>query len=285
LPGTACQPEIPATGAVALQPFSFSAFHFQLLVSLNSMKRSSARILIGTAGWSLPRAEQPHFPSVGSHLERYASRFAVVEINSSFHRSHKPNIWARWRDAVPPGFRFSVKMPKAITHTARLNVSGDVIAAFLEEVSVLETKLGCLLVQLPPSLAYDATVAEKFFETLKERTAVPTACEPRHPSWFDPAADELLRNLRVARVAADPARVPAATEPAGNRDFSYFRLHGSPKVYYSAYSDEFIKRLGDRLKHEAKEERTVWCVFDNTTLGAATRNALDLKAALERPAL
>jgi uncharacterized protein YecE (DUF72 family) len=244
------------------------------------MKQPNQRILIGTAGWSLPRVEQPHFPSVGTHLERYASRFAAVEINSSFHRSHKPAIWARWRDAVPPGFQFSVKMPKAITHTARLDVSGDVIAAFLEEISVLETKLGCLLVQLPPSLAYDATIAGRFFERLKVCTAVPIACEPRHASWFKPAADGLLRQFNIARVAADPARVPAASEPGGSRDFSYFRLHGSPKVYYSSYPDEFIHHLANRLQRETEEDRVVWCIFDNTTLGAATRNAIDLSTML-----
>lgn len=141
-------------------------------------------IRIGTAGWSLPRAKQSHFPAEGSHLERYAARFSGVEINSSFHRSHKPAIWARWRDAVPANFRFSVKIPKAITHTARLDVGKDVIAAFVHEVSVLEAKLGCLLVQLPPSLAYDARIADTFFEHLKARTTVPIACEPRHASWF-----------------------------------------------------------------------------------------------------
>jgi uncharacterized protein YecE (DUF72 family) len=248
------------------------------------MEQCKKRILIGTAGWSLPRVEQPHFPSIGSHLERYASQFPVVEINSSFHRSHKPAIWARWRDAVPAGFRFSVKMPKAITHTARLDVSGDVIAAFLDEIAVLETKLACLLVQLPPSLSYDATVAGKFFKNLKARSAVPTACEPRHAGWFEPEADELLCHFGVARVAADPARVPAASDPGGSRDFSYFRLHGSPKVYYSSYPDEFIHHLANRLQQETKEDRVVWCIFDNTTLGAATRNALDLAAAL-RPHL
>ncbi len=241
-----------------------------------SMEQPKQGVLIGTAGWSLPRAEQPHFPSVGSHLERYASRFAAVEINSSFRRSHKPAIWARWRDAVPPGFRFSVKMPKAITHTARLEVSGDVIAAFLDEISVLETKLGCLLVQLPPSLAYDATIAARFFDNLKGRAAVPVACEPRHPTWFEPDADDLLSRFAVTRVAADPARVPRASEPGGSRDFGYFRLHGSPKVYYSAYSEEFISHLATRLQSEAQENRVVWCIFDNTTLGAATRNAIDL---------
>ena len=237
-------------------------------------------VLIGTAGWSLPRAEQIHFPAAGSHLERYASRFAAAEINSSFHRSHKPAIWARWRDAVPAGFRFSVKLPKAITHTARLSVTKDAVAAFVDEVSVLEAKLGCLLVQLPPSLVYDGPIAGQFFEHLKAATAVPIACEPRHESWFALDADAFLRNLGVARVAADPARVPSASDPGGSRQLTYFRLHGSPKMYYSAYSTDFINGLAERLTHEAKEPRTVWCIFDNTTLGAATRNALDLMAML-----
>lgn len=239
-------------------------------------------ILIGTAGWSLPRIEQSHFPPSGSHLERYASRFSAVEINSSFHRSHKPVIWARWRDAVPASFRFSVKISKTITHTARLEVTRDVIATFIDEVSVLEAKLGCLLVQLPPSLVFNATIAKRFFKNLKVATDVPIACEPRHESWFASNADALLRDFQVARVAADPARVPAAADPGGSGQLTYFRLHGSPKVYYSSYSNEYIDRLADRLKHEAKQERTVWCIFDNTTLGAATSNALDLSTALGR---
>ncbi|MEY2584947.1 MAG: hypothetical protein QOD80_973 [Verrucomicrobiota bacterium] len=246
------------------------------------MQQPNQRVLIGTAGWNLPRAEQPHFPSLGSHLERYASRFAAAEINSSFHRFHKPAIWARWRDAVPSSFRFSVKMPKAITHTARLDVTSDVIAAFIDQISVLEAKLGCLLVQLPPSLAYDAAVAGRFFDNLKARSAIPIACEPRHASWFERDADELLRQFAIARVAADPARVPAASEPGGSRHLSYFRLHGSPKVYYSSYPDDFIQHLAKRLQRETDGDHAVWCIFDNTTLGAATRNALDLTSAVSR---
>jgi uncharacterized protein YecE (DUF72 family) len=212
-------------------------------------------------------------------LERYQARFPAVEINSSFHRSHKPVIWARWRDAVPPDFRFSVKIPKTITHTARLVGTRDLVAAFIDEVSLLEAKLGCLLVQLPPSLVFDARVASAFFQDLQSRTVVSIACEPRHESWFAWEPDELLRELNVARVAADPAAVPAASEPGGARHFSYYRLHGSPKVYYSRYSAEFIRTLADRLRQDAAG-RTVWCIFDNTTLGAATSNALELSAAL-----
>jgi uncharacterized protein YecE (DUF72 family) len=207
-----------------------------------------------------------------------------VEINSSFHRSHKQAIWERWRDAVPTGFRFAVKMPKTITHTARLEGADDLVARFLEEASTLDDKLACILVQLPPSLSFDADVVRSFFEKLRAVTSTAVACEPRHASWFEADGDALLHELGVARVAADPARVPAAAEPGGSRVFSYFRLHGSPKIYYSAYAEPVIAELATRLEREVAAGRTIWCIFDNTTLGAATRNALDLASALSQPA-
>lgn len=80
----------------------------------------------------------------------------------------------------------------------------------------------------------------------------------------------------VARVAADPARVPAAGEPGGWPGLVYFRLHGSPRTYYSAYDEEYLDALASRLAEHAAAGRQAWCIFDNTVLGAATRNALDL---------
>jgi len=147
-------------------------------------------------------------------------------------------------------------------------------------VAGLGDKLGCLLIQLPPSLSFEPGVAAGFFASLRSRIPVPLACEPRHPSWFAPPADGLLREMNVLRVAADPACVPEAAEPGGWRGGSYYRLHGSPRVYYSAYSEEYVASLASRLREEAAEGRTVWCIFDNTTLGAATRNSLDLRSRL-----
>jgi len=235
---------------------------------------------IGTAGWSLPRAEQADFPAAGSHLERYASRFDAVEINSSFHRPHRPATYARWSAAVPASFRFAVKVPKAITHGLRLRQAGDLLETFLAEVSGLGDKLGCLLVQLPPSLDFEPATVAGFFEQLRSLSPIALACEPRHPSWFTPEAEDLLQELGVARVAADPARVPEAAEPGGWRGLSYYRLHGSPRTYYSAYSEEYLDALAARLRADAAAGRSVWCIFDNTTLGAATRNALDLRSRL-----
>ncbi len=218
---------------------------------------------------------------MGSHLERYASRFHAVEINSSFHRPHRPATYARWSAAVPSSFRFSVKLPKAITHGLRLQETGDLLAAFLAEAAGLGEKLGCLLVQLPPSLGFDPVVAAGFFADLRARSAVPLACEPRHPDWFSPQAAGLLRDLGVARVAADPARVPEAGEPGGWPGMTYYRLHGSPRMYYSAYSGEDLAALASRIRADEATGRTVWCIFDNTTLGAAVPNALDLQTYLD----
>lgn len=248
--------------------------------------QKSRLLRIGCAGWSLPRAEHEHFPAAGSHLERYASRFDAVEINSSFHRPHRPATYARWSASVPPSFRFAVKVPKTITHGLRLRQAGDLLESFLAEASGLGDKLGCLLVQLPPSLSFEPEVAAGFFADFRSRSPVPLACEPRHPSWFTPEVDGLLLELGVARVAADPARVPEAAEPGGWRGLSYYRLHGSPRIYYSSYPEEYLEVLAARLRADVEAGRSVWCIFDNTTLGAATRNALDLRLSVDgRPEL
>jgi uncharacterized protein YecE (DUF72 family) len=236
---------------------------------------------IGCAGWSLPRTEQEHFPEGGSHLERYASRFNAVEINSSFHRPHRPSTYARWSQSVPPFFRFSVKLPKTITHGQRLQETGELLDTFLAEASGLGEKLGCLLIQLPPSLRFDPTVVSTFLTDLRARTSTLLACEPRHPSWFSSEVDDLLKETQVARVAADPACVPEAAEPGGWPGLHYYRLHGSPRMYYSVYPQSQIDDLGARIEADRQEDRQVWCIFDNTTLGGATRNALDLRARLD----
>ena len=241
-----------------------------------------SRVLVGCAGWSLPRDVQAAFPGEGSHLARYAARFPVVEINSSFHRPHRPGTYARWAAETPPGFRFAAKLPKTITHQLRLAAAGEALDTFLAEAAGLGEKLAVLLVQLPPSFAFDAAVATLFFAGLGARTEVSVVCEPRHPSWFEDEADALLAGFRVARVAADPARVPAAAHPGGWRGIAYHRLHGSPRMYYSSYPAEYLQDLARRLLDDAAAGREAWCIFDNTASGAAAANALELLAALAR---
>lgn len=232
-------------------------------------------ILVGTAGWSLPAEWQGGFPAEGTHLQRYAARFGVAEINSSFHRSHRAATWAKWAESVPAEFRFSAKLPKTITHTARLVDADEPLTRFLDEAAGLGKRLACLLVQLPPSLEFDAGVAKAFFAAFRGRTSLLAACEPRHASWFGAEADALLSGFGIARVAADPAKVPEAAEPGGWQGLAYHRLHGSPRVYYSAYDDAYLAALAKCLRDDAERAET-WCIFDNTASGAAVGNALAL---------
>ncbi|HEX5971165.1 MAG TPA: DUF72 domain-containing protein [Gemmatimonadaceae bacterium] len=236
----------------------------------------SALVFVGTAGWSLPRAEQVRFPADGTHLERYAHLLRGAEINASFYRSLRPALYAKWAAAVPGDFRFSVKVPKSVTHERRLLDSEEPLAAFLDEVAALGDKLGPLLVQLPPSLEYDASLAGAFFEVLRALYDGPAALEPRHATWFSADAGAQMAEYRVARVAADPARVPAAAVPGGARDLAYFRLHGSPRVYWSRYDETWLTALASQVAEATRSAAQLWCIFDNTASGAALPNALEL---------
>jgi uncharacterized protein YecE (DUF72 family) len=212
----------------------------------------------------------------GSHLQRYASRFPAVEINSSFYRSHRPATYERWAASVASGFRFSVKIPREITHVRRLGDVAEPLDRFLGEVAALGLALGPLLVQLPPSLSYDQAVAEHFFGDFREKFDGKLACEPRHETWFSDAAEALLARHQVARVAADPAVAPQAALPGGWRGFLYIRLHGSPRIYYSAYPPETIRATAQMLRDVPEQCEDRWCIFDNTALGEAAGQALDL---------
>jgi uncharacterized protein YecE (DUF72 family) len=238
--------------------------------------RSPARF-VGSAGWNIPRAHRARFEETGSQLQRYASRLNAVEINSSFYRSHAAATYERWAAAVPPPFRFAVKIPKLVTHDRALTRARDPIARFVDELAGLGSRLGPLLFQLPPSLAFDPRRVGRFLDLLRRVHAGAVVCEPRHASWASAAADRVLRSYRIARVAADPPRVGGFDAPGGSADLVYYRWHGSPRTYFSPYSAEVLDQLASDVNAAAVE---AWCIFDNTGSGSAAGNALDLTARL-----
>jgi uncharacterized protein YecE (DUF72 family) len=237
---------------------------------------SAPRLLIGCAGWSLSGAQAGEFAAQGTHLQRYGARFGCVEINSSFYRPHRQQTYARWAQSVPDGFRFSVKVPKLITHSQRLHDCEPALEAFLSQCSGLGDKLGCLLVQLPPSLAFDEALAEVFFAMLRQRFSGGVVVEPRHASWV--AAEPLLQARQIARAAVDPARLGVDAEPGGWSGLRYWRLHGSPRIYHDSYDEAQLEAMAGRLLDAASAGCQAWCVFDNTASGAALGNALHLSA-------
>ena len=239
---------------------------------------------IGTAGWSIPREGSEPFPAQGHQLQRYSQVFGCVEINSSFYRSHRPQTYERWAASTPPGFRFSAKLPRSITHDGRLLRAREPLQRFLAEASGLGDRLAVLLVQLPPSFAFEVRPVRNFFGLLDELFDGAVVCEPRHPSWCTPAADRILAAAHISRVAADPARWPAARRPGGwlgpdgdgRGAVLYYRWHGSPRMYWSRYEQVWLRaRAGEIGKWPGDAD--CWCIFDNTASGAAVSNALELQ--------
>ena len=222
--------------------------------------------VIATAAWSIPKNEAHQFPSVGSGLSRYASVFNGVAIHSTFHRRHKAETYARWAASVPPTFRFALKMPKEISHLRAMVDVSKTYKVFLNDIAPLGQKRGPLLIQLPPSLAFENSKFEVAFSDIRAADDGDIVIEPRHKSWKGEDASALLHKYSIGRVLADPA--PVWPMKTFDGDTPYLRLHGSPRVYYSSYKESEITRYASLLGPNS------WCVFDNTASGAATDNAL-----------
>jgi uncharacterized protein YecE (DUF72 family) len=237
------------------------------------------RFYIGTAGWAVPTKSAERCPGDGTHLQRYARVLRCAEINTTFYRPHEEATYQRWAQSTAPSFRFAVKVPRLITHELRLEGAAGVLDRFLRETSALKSKRGPLLVQLPPSLEFDARIAGRFFELLRRRSSDFVVCEPRHVSWFSPHAKALLERFEVGRVAADPTTIAGANRPGGWPGIVYYRLHGSPRKYWSAYEHTFLEEIAEAIRR-VPASTAVWCIFDNTAGAAALENAWRLSALL-----
>jgi len=241
------------------------------------------QFIIGTAGWAIPSSSrEKFFAGEGkklSHLQAYSARFSGVEINSSFYREHQGKTYQRWAAETPDNFRFSVKLAKRFTHEQRLDVKSEDLQEVLEGIFQLQEKLGVILVQLPPSLAFAPSVAFPFFKKFRKLYEGPVAFEVRHESWGTIAAGACMQEFNLSPVMADPDKVLLKLSQETS-SLSYFRLHGSPQIYYSNYDEAAMKTWLQRIQDKAVLEKQVWCIFDNTALGHATENALQMQEML-----
>lgn len=227
----------------------------------------------------MPKQFADDFPDEGSHLERYAQTLRGVEINSSFYRPHQAKTYRRWSEETPAEFQFAVKMTSQFTHDQRLAVSRSELAEWLLPVSELGDKLGALLVQLPPSLDFDKKTAETFFANLRREFDGLVALEPRHVAWTKPSVLKLLDRYTITKVEADPERCPVPETEIRKKQARYLRLHGYPKMYKSDYSQEYLEAWAQEFA--AHPSPKSWIIFDNTTYGFATRNAVELQALID----
>ncbi len=204
----------------------------------------------------------------------------AVEINTSFYRLHSPQTYARWSALTPPQFRFAVKLPRQITHFSALH-DRETLHRFYESTLGLGEKLGVWLIQLPPRLEWEEQSVARFFEAVRHLYEGRLVCEPRHPSWFTDAAESLMETWQVTRAIANPAPHPRGQQLLPWSDTVYYRLHGSPQRYISAYSSEFLSHLAGEVRSYLGSKQ-VWVIFNNTARGAALINALEIQRLLER---
>ena len=248
-----------------------------------AIHRKAAHVHVGIAGWATPPVHRIDRQPGHSQLKYYAEHFSCVEINSSFYRPHRACTYTRWREETPAHFLFSVKMPRVISHDARLRHAASEVSRFYEAIEHLQPKLGVVLIQLPPSLEFSASIVRSFFKKMPRLTGTAITCEPRHVSWFTRAADDALRNASVSRVATDPARHLGSGSPAGAPELAYFRWHGSPQMYYSKYTHAQLTAFLTQLKICAA--KSVWCTFDNTARYAAWDDAFNFAQLLGKAKL
>lgn len=231
---------------------------------------------IGISGWRYPPWRKTFFPAdlpQNQELAFASRQVNAIEINGTFYSLQRPSSYGAWHAATPAGFVFSVKAPRFITHIKRLKeVEAPLANFFASGVLRLGEKLGPLLWQLPPSLAFDPERLEAFFELLPRDTAAAArlarrhdrrlkstwmktdknrplrhALEVRHMSFRTPEFVALLRRHNVAVVAADTAGKWPLIEDV-TADFIYVRLHGDEELYVSGYTPEALRRWAQKLR-------------------------------------
>lgn len=235
-------------------------------------------IFIGTSGWSYDHWHgviYPHGLPPRERLAHYVGHFGTVELNASYYRWPGESTWRSWRRRLPPGFRLSFKAPGLLTHARRLYAPETWVARLARAAELLGDKAGVVLVQLPPTLAYDHARLAYFLGCLPPGLRV--ALEFRHPSWHHEGVFELLERHGAAYCVMSGANLPCvlrATAP-----FVYVRLHGPSHdwLYAGSYGDDDMRWWAGRMREWAAQGREVWGYFNNDGEGNAVRNALALR--------
>jgi uncharacterized protein YecE (DUF72 family) len=239
------------------------------------------RAFVGTSGWSYPHwAKGVFYPArlrSSQWLSYYSRHFCTVEVNSSFYRLPSRRVFEEWRGQTPPGFRFSVKASRFITHIKKLEEAEEPLQRMLSSVQGLAAKLGPLLFQLPPSLSYSRERLEAFLATWSKQ--VKGVCtrgvlEVRHPSWL---CDQCYLSLSAAGFAlclSDWPELPV--EGPLTTDFVFVRRHGPGALYASAYTPSHLEMDARHIEEWCHQGKEVYIYFNNDAFGWAVRNAQTL---------
>lgn len=245
-------------------------------------RRKSARVLIGTSGWSYKSWRGPFFPpevKIKEHLRFYTENFPTAELNGVFYRTPTSEAVRGWRDQTPADFVFAWKASKFITHWKRLtNKSRNSLALLERRATLLGGKLGPILFQLPPQFEANRERLASFLKLLKKERRY--TFEFRHPSWYANDVLDLLREHDIALCLSDHHDAPSPWEVTAS--FVYVRGHGPGGFYHGHYSDRVLRQWADDIRKWKRQKRDVFVYFDNDQKSAAPLDAQRLIALLNK---
>jgi len=230
-------------------------------------------IWVGTSGYNYPEWRGSFYPekmATTKMLAFYAERLSTVEINYTFYHSPKPDILAGWSRQTPPGFRFTLKAPKRITHDARLRDCAESLKYFVDTAATLGSKLGMLLFQLPPFFKKDLAVLDGFLGGFPPETRA--AFEFRHSSWLSDDVFERLRARNLTLCIADSEKMTTPVEITA--DHGYFRLRDE------GYTPGDIEQWARTIQEKTSRCRDVYVYFKHEEAGKGPQFARQLLDAL-----
>ena len=237
---------------------------------------SSENIHIGTSGWSYKHWRDNFYPKgtkSADYLSYYAEHFSTTEINTTFYHLPRISTVENWKDKVPDTFRFCIKMSRYLTQMKKLLEPEEPLERFITAIEPVKHLCGVVLLQLPPSLAFDYERADYLFSLLKkEYNDYQFALEMRHSSWLEIDSISLLTKYEIAFVISQSGnRFPYAEMITAKN--IYVRFHGPDALYASSYSDDSLRYYAAKFLQWQKEGHTVWAYFNNDINGHAIANA------------
>lgn len=243
-------------------------------------------IKIGCTGWSYKGWIGPFYPKTmpsTDYLKQYCKTFSITEINSIFYKIPSPYTTTKWFDTTPENFIFTAKMPKQITHDARLR-PGPFLDQFLNSIRPLGAKMKILVIQLPPSLSFVESEVnlDKMVKHLPKNYRY--AVEGRHHSWFTEKAYEFLseRNLCLVWNEVQGVQNPAEA----TTDFVYLRLIGDRSISEDKFGTiqkdktESIERWAKKLADVKNKVSLAVVMANNHFEGFSPHTANKLRLAM-----
>ncbi len=233
----------------------------------------TSRLYVGTSGFSYPEWRGTFYPTSlpdDGMLHHYSRVFSTVELNNTFYRFPKTEYVEQWRKATPPGFRFSVKANRQITHNRRLRDVEELVRVQLERVGGFEDRRGPLLFQLPPSLQRDVPLLRDFLYALPPSLV---AVEFRHASWYDDEVYALLREQGAAVAIMESDEDTPVLEFVG--PFAYLRLHRS------TYTPADLDTWTSRILAQIAQQHDVYAYFTHEEGAPAPEYAQQLRALVD----